>query len=122
MSVRPVSIRVALDCECPPFERHGEPAEGREVGRDRDLAQFALLHEVPLVRLDVGLGEDEPARRARGAGGVVPLELVERPAVRPGRLGALLAEVLRDERVEPGRELGDRQAQRGRGVGHFSRE
>ena len=25
MSVRPVSIRVALDCECPPFERHGEP-------------------------------------------------------------------------------------------------
>ncbi len=96
-------------------EEVAQPPQRRQVRADRDLAQRALLHEVALVRLDVGLDEVEAARRPLRADGVVALELVERPPVGPRRLGALFFEVLGDERVEAIRELGGGQAER---VGH----
>ena len=63
-----------------------EAADRREVRRDRDLAQLALLHEVASCtapRPPCGSGS---GRRSQG---VPPLELVERAPVRPDRLFAL---------------------------------
>src|SRR5690606_1494809 len=72
-----------------------EPPQRREVGRDGDLAERALLHEVALVPLDVGLAEAE----ATALAGEVAGELVERAAVGADGVGALPGEVLREEAV-----------------------
>src|SRR5690606_19152212 len=80
-----------------------EPPQRREVGRDGDLAERALLHEVALVPLDVGLAEAE----ATALAGEVAGELVERAAVGADGLGALPGEVLREEALHALLALGE---------------